>query len=233
MKTIGLIAGMSWESSLEYYRILNETIAQRLGGLHSAQCLMYSVDFAPIEMLQRESRWEEATEAMVDCGRRLKAGGADFIVICTNTMHKMADAVEKSVGLPLLHIADTAGEAIAAKGHSVVGILGTRFTMEEDFYTRRLAEHFSLRALIPEPGDREKIHRVIYEELVKGIIREHSRAEFIRIIEALARRGAEAIVLACTEIGLLVKQGDSILPLFDTTVLHARAAAALALESSR
>lgn len=225
MKTVGMIAGMSWESSLEYYRVLNETVAQRLGGLHSAQCIMYSVDFAEIETLQSTGRWAEATREMVDCGRRLKNGGADFLVICTNTMHKMADAVEREVGLPLLHIADATGRAVKRSGAATVGLLGTRFTMEEDFYTRRLADRFGLKVLIPDETERAAVHRIIYEELVKGVIREESRETYLRIIAGLADRGCESIVLACTEIGLLVKQKDAPLPLFDTTLIHARSAA--------
>ncbi len=229
MKTIGLIAGMSWESSLEYYRILNETVAARLGGLHSAKCVMYSVDFNEIELLQRENRWEEATVAMVDCARRLKLAGADFIVICTNTMHKMAGPVEGASGLPLLHIADATAEAVIEKGLRTVGLLGTRFTMEEDFYTGRLAERFGLEVLLPNEADRAVVHRVIYEELVKGEIRCESHKEYVRIIEDLVRRGARGIVLACTEIGLLIKPQDSPVPVFDTTVIHAVAAAERAI----
>lgn len=229
MKTVGMIAGMSWESSLEYYRILNETVAERLGGLHSAKCLMYSVDFAEIEALQSEGRWDEATSEMVECGRRLKNGGAEFLVICTNTMHKMADAVERQVGLPLLHIADAAARAVLASGATTIGLLGTRFTMEEDFYTRRLSERFGLNVLIPGQPERDAVHRIIYEELVKGVVREESRDTYLRIIAGLADRGCESIVLACTEIGLLVKAEDAPLPLFDTTVIHARAAALHAL----
>ena len=229
MKTVGMIAGMSWESSIEYYRILNETVAERLGGLHSAKCLMYSVDFAEIEALQSVGRWDEATSEMVECGRSLKNGGSEFLVICTNTMHKMADAVERQVGLPLLHIADAAARAVLASGATTIGLLGTRFTMEEDFYTRRLSERFGLNVLIPGQPERDAVHRIIYEELVKGVIREESRDTYLRIIAGLADRGCESIVLACTEIGLLVKAEDAPLPLFDTTVIHARAAALHAL----
>ncbi|HUX20159.1 MAG TPA: aspartate/glutamate racemase family protein, partial [Spirochaetia bacterium] len=207
----------------------NETVAARLGGLHSAKCLMYSVDFAEIELLQREGRWEEATEAMIDCGRRLAAGGADFIVICTNTMHKMAEAVARETGLPLLHIADATSQKIVAEGYRKVGLLGTRFTMEEEFYAKRLEEGFELEVLIPEARDRETLHRVIYDELVKGIINPKSRESLLRIIERLASRGAQCVALACTEIGLLVKQSDTPLPLFDTALIHAQAAAETAL----
>ncbi len=230
MKTIGMIGGMSWESSLEYYRIVNERVAQRLGGVHSAKCLMLSVDFAEVETLQREARWQEATQMMVEAAQSLQLGGADFIIICTNTMHKMAAEVEQSVSIPLLHIADAAGEQIVKQKLSCVGLLGTRFTMEEDFYKGRLEEKFGLEVLTPEKADREIVHRVIYEELVLGKIIPSSKAEYLRIIQGLQDRGAEGIILGCTEIGLLVKQDDCALPLFDTTLLHAEAAVEYALK---
>lgn len=221
---------MSWESSLEYYRIVNERVASRLGGLHSARCVMYSVDFAEIEKLQNEGRWDEATDEMVGCAGRLSAAGADFLVICTNTMHKMAAQVSEQSGLPLLHIADATGEAIVSAGFRTIGLLGTRFTMEEDFYTGRLTERFGLEVLVPGPSDRETVHRVIYDELVKGIINPKSRSEYLRIMNRLSERGAQAIALACTEIGLLVKPEDTPVPLFDTAVIHALAAADAAVE---
>lgn len=232
MKTIGMIGGMSWESSLEYYRILNERVAKRLGGVHSAKSLMISVDFAEIETLQREGRWDEATQMMVEAAQSLQLGGADFIIICTNTMHKMAEEVAASVSIPLLHIADATAEQIVARRLKRIGLLGTRFTMEEDFYKSRLEKKFALDVLTPEKADREIVHRVIYEELVLGKIEAASKVEYLRIIEGLQARGAEGIILGCTEIGLLVKQSDCSLPLFDTTVLHAEAAVEFALKAA-
>ena len=230
MKTIGMIGGMSWESSIEYYRIINETVKEQLGDLHSAKSLMYSVDFAEIEVLQREGRWQEATRAMVEAARSVEAGGADFLIICTNTMHKMADEVQKSIAIPLLHIADATAEAIKARGLQRVGLLGTRFTMEEDFYRGRLVEKHALEVLVPDAAEREIVHRIIYDELVLGRIVPASKAEYLRIIGGLAEAGAEGIILGCTEIGLLVSQADSRLPLFDTTRIHALAAVQYALE---
>jgi len=229
VKTIGLLGGMSWESSIEYYRIINEAVRDRLGGLHSARSLMFSVDFAEIEDLQHRGRWDEAAGILVEAARRLERGGADFVLLCTNTMHKLAEDVQRAIAVPLLHIADATAAAVRAEGLRAVGLLGTRFTMEKEFYRGRLARH-GLTVLIPEAGDREVVHRVIYEELVLGVIREESRGEFRRIIGALARRGAGGVVLGCTEIGLLVKQEDSAIPLFDTTTLHALAAVAAALQ---
>ena len=231
MKTIGMIGGMSWESSIEYYRIVNEAVKERLGELHSAKSVMVSVDFAEIEMLQREGRWEQATRAMVTAARSVEAGGADFLIICTNTMHKMAKEVQQGIGIPLLHIADATAEVITARGLHRVGLLGTRFTMEEDFYRGRLAEKFHLGVLIPEAADREIVHRVIYDELVLGKIQPASKAEYSRIITGLAEAGAEGIILGCTEIGLLISQADSRLPLFDTTRIHALAAVEYALQA--
>lgn len=232
MKTIGMIGGMSWESSLEYYRIINERVAQKLGGVHSAKSLMLSVDFAEIETLQREGRWDEATQSMVEAAQALQLGGADFIVICTNTMHKMAEDVAASVSIPLLHIADATAAQIVARGLKRIGLLGTRFTMEEDFYKGRLEKKFALDVLTPDQADRDIVHRVIYEELVLGKIEPASKAEYLRIIHKLQERGAEGIILGCTEIGLLVKQSDCSLPLFDTTLLHAEAAVELALKEA-
>jgi aspartate racemase len=229
MKTIGMIGGMSWESSLEYYRIVNETVKEKLGGLHSAKTVLYSVDFAEIEILQREGRWAEATQAMIDAACHVEAGGADFVIICTNTMHKMADEVQKSLGVPLLHIADATGEVVKARGLHKIGLLGTRFTMEEDFYRGRLVEKHGLSVIIPKAADREIVHKVIYGELVLGQINPASKVEYVRIIENLVRQGAEGIILGCTEIGLLVKDADSTVPLFDTTRIHALAAVEFAL----
>ena len=230
MKTIGMIAGMSWESSLEYYRLVNEGVKAGLGGLHSAKCVLVSVDFAEIEILQREGRWDEATQAMIDVARQVQAGGADFLLICTNTMHKMAEQVQASIEIPLLHIADAAAEAIKARGLRKVGLLGTRFTMEENFYRGRLAEKYGLEVLIPDEADRAIVHRVIYEELVLGMIVPASKLEYQRIIESLIQQGAEGIILGCTEIGLLIKDEDSRVPLFDTTSIHAQAAVEMALK---
>jgi aspartate racemase len=232
MKTIGLIGGMSWESSIEYYRIINEAVRDRLGGLHSAKSLMYSVDFTEIEVLQHERRWDEAARLMIDAARRLEKGGADFVLICTNTMHKLADAVQAEIAIPLLHIADATAAAIRGCELRTVGLLGTRFTMEEEFYRGRLVDRHGLHVLIPDAADRAIVHRVIYEELVVGVIKPPSRTEYRRIIRALVGQGAEGIILGCTEIGLLVKEEDSPVPLFDTTHLHALAAVDAALEGS-
>jgi aspartate racemase len=230
MKTIGMIGGMSWESSQEYYRIINEEVHQRLGGVHSAKTLMLSVDFAEIEELQRLGNWSEATHQMVAAAQALEHGGADFVVICTNTMHKMADEVQAAIHIPLLHIADAAAQAIQARGLQRIGLLGTRFTMEEPFYKDRLAEKFGLEVLIPSAAERELVHRVIYDELVIGKIVPQSKADYLRIIADLQARGAQGVILGCTEIGLLVQQADCAVPLFDTTLLHALAAVDFALE---
>ena len=229
MKTIGMIGGMSWESSIEYYRIINETVKEKLGGLHSAVSLMYSVDFAEIEALQHAGRWDEATQTMIEAAQRVEAGGADFVIICTNTMHKMADEVEAAINIPLLHIADATAEVIKTRGLRVIGLLGTKFTMEGDFYRGRLVEKHKLDVLIPEAGDREVVHRVIYDELVLGQIKSESRVAYKQIIENLIAAGAQGIILGCTEIGLLVKDEDSRVPLFDTTHIHAVAAVEYAL----
>ena len=229
MKTIGMIGGMSWESSIEYYRIINELVKARLGDLHSADCLMYSVDFAEIEVLQQAGDWDQLTQDMISAAQRLERGGAACVVICTNTMHKMAEEVQSAIPIPLLHIADAAGAAIQAEGLTTVGLLGTRFTMEGDFYRGRLAEKFGLRVLIPEEADRATVHRVIYNELVKGEIREESRQAFLSVIERLQGQGAQGIVLGCTEIPLLVRQSDVAIPIFNTTQLHAEAAVDWAL----
>ena len=229
MQTIGLIGGMSWESSLEYYRIVNEAVKAQLGSLHSAKCVLVSVDFAEIEVLQRSGRWAEATAAMIAAARQVEAGGADLLLICTNTMHKMAEEVQASVQIPLVHIADAAAEAILAQGLRKVGLLGTRFTMEEQFYRGRLAEKHGLEVLIPGETDRAIVHRVIYEELVLGKILPESKAAYQQIIAKLVAQGAEGIILGCTEIGLLIKNEEAEVPLFDTTQIHALAAVKLAL----
>ena len=229
MKTIGLLGGMSWESSLEYYRILNETVKARLGGFHSADCLMYSVDFDEVEALQHQDKWDELTEMMIDAAQRIEAGGAEILVICTNTMHKMAPEMQAAIQIPLLHIADAAGEAIKAQGLQTVGLLGTKFTMEGDFYRKRLSERFGLNVLIPEEADRERVHNTIYGELVKGVINPESRRAFQDIIKILEAKGAQGVILGCTEIPLLVKQADVAIPVFDTSRIHAEAAVDWAL----
>lgn len=231
MKTIGLIGGMSWESSVEYYRIINRATKARLGGFHSAKSIMYSVDFAEIEVLQHKGKWVETAEILCRAARSLEAAGADFLVLCTNTMHKVAADIESAVRIPLLHIADATANVITARGLKRIGLLGTRFTMEEDFYKGRLAEKHGLDVLVPGPADRETIHRVIYHELVDGRIETASRQEFRSAIERLVAAGAEGIILGCTEIGLLVKDEDSPVPLFDTTRIHAEAAVDFALRS--
>jgi len=223
MKLLGLIGGMSWESSALYYRMINRGVQQRLGGLHSARVLLYSVDFAEIEAQQMAGRWDDAAKLLADAGRSLKAGGAEGIVICTNTMHKAADAVETATGLPLLHIADATGDAIRETGMKRIALLGTRFTMEQDFYRGRLEERFGLDVLIPPDEDRDIVHRVIYDELCIGDIKDSSRAAYLEIIRGLQRRGAEGVILGCTEIGMLISAGVSPLPVFDTTQIHANA----------
>ena len=229
-KVIGLIGGMSWESSAEYYRIVNQLVRARLGGLRSARCLMWSFDFGEIEALQSAGRWTEAAAEMIAAAQRLERGGADFIIICTNTMHRMADQVQAAISLPLLHIADPTAKRIKTLGLRKVGLLGTAFTMEQDFYKGRLAERHGLEVLVPGDADRAVVHRVIYEELVKGQVEPLSRQAYRELIARLVERGAEAIILGCTEIMLLVQSEDSAVPLFDTTALHAEAAVDLALE---
>lgn len=229
MKTIGLLGGMSWESSSEYYRILNESVKARLGGFHSADCLMYSVDFDEVETLQHQNDWDALTEMMIDAAQRIEAGGAELLVICTNTMHKMAPEMQAAIQIPLLHIADAAGEAIKTQGLHTIGLLGTKFTMEGDFYRKRLNEKFGLTVLIPDEADRETVHNTIYGELVKGQINPDSRQAFVEIIKDLQSKGAEGVILGCTEIPLLVKQADVSIPIFDTTRIHAEAAVDWAL----
>ena len=229
MKTIGLIGGMSWESSIEYYRISNETVREKLGGLHSARSVMVSVDFAEIETLQHAGAWPELTACMIDAARQVQAGGGDFVVLCTNTMHKMADDMAAAIDIPLLHIADATAARIKARGIQNIGLLGTRFTMEEDFYKGRLVAKHGLNVLIPDEAERADVHRIIYEELVVGDIRPDSKARYIEIMQHLAARGAEGVILGCTEIGLLVGQEDSAIPVFDTTLIHAQVAVEYAL----
>jgi aspartate racemase len=226
--TIGLLGGMSWESSIEYYRLVNELVRQELGGLHSAECVMYSVDFAAIEAMQTEGRWEEAGRRLAEVAQRLEAGGADFLVLCTNTMHKVAGAIADAVSVPLLHLGDTTATAVIGAGVRRVGLLGTGFTMAQSFYRDRLAAH-GLEVLVPEAQDRDQVHRVIYDELCLGVVRDESRQAYLGIIERLVERGAEGIILGCTEIELLVGQEHVAVPVFPTTRLHAEAAVAAAL----
>jgi aspartate racemase len=222
---------MSWESSAEYYRIINQLVRARLGGLRSARCLMWSFDFGEIEALQHAGRWDDATAEMIAAARRLERGGADFVVICTNTMHRMADAVQAAIGLPLLHIADPTAGRIKAAGLRKVGLLGTAFTMEQDFYKGRLKDRHGLDVLVPGDEDRALVHRVIYDELVQGRAEPASRQAYRAVIARLVQAGAEAVILGCTEIMLLVRDEDSAVPLFDTTAIHAEAAVAMALDS--
>ena len=230
MKTIGLIGGMSWESSIEYYRIINQKVREKLGGTHSAKCVMVSVDFAEIEVLQHEGRWQEATQLLIDAAIHLQAAGADFIVLCTNTMHKMVEEIQKNTSIPFLHIADATAQKVKSSGISTIGLLGTKFTMEEDFYKGRLTRNFDLIVVVPEENDRKMIHHVIYDELVKGIIRPESKREFLNVIEKLIVAGAQGVILGCTEIGLLVHEEDCHVPAFDTARIHAEAAVEFALE---
>jgi aspartate racemase len=228
-RVIGLIGGMSWESSAAYYRLVNELVRDRLGGLHSARCLLASVDFAEIERLQVSGAWTEAGEVLAQTARGLEAGGADLLLLCTNTMHKVADQVEAAVRIPLVHLADTTAAAVVRSGTTTVGLLATAFTMEQTFYTDRLAAR-GLTVLVPDADDRREVHRVIYEELCVGVVRDASREAFRGVIRRLVDAGAQGVVLGCTELGLLVGPGDSPVPLFDTTRLHVEAGVALALE---
>ena len=229
MKTTGLLGGMSWESTVGYYRAINEGIRRELGGLHSAKIVLYSVDFAPIEKLQHRGDWQATGGILAAGARAIEAAGADFLLICTNTMHKVADQVEEAVNIPLLHIADATAAALAADGVKKVGLLGTAFTMEESFYRGRLAETFNLDVIVPEAEDRRLVHDVIYQELCRGKIRQQSRLEYIRIVEALAGAGAEAVILGCTEIGMLISGDDTDIPLYDTVAIHAAQAVAWAV----
>lgn len=229
MKTIGLIGGMSWESTVPCYREINELVRLRLGGLHSARIVLFSVDFHDVELLQRAGAWDEAGRDLAKAARSVEAAGADFLVLCTNTMHKVAPAIEAAVSIPLLHIADATAAAVKGEGVRTVGLLGTRFTMEEDFYRGRLESRHGLEVLVPERDDRDLVHRVIYEELCVGVVSEASRERYRGVIRRLAARGAGGVILGCTEIAMLVSPEDSPVPVFDTTRLHAAAAVDLAL----
>lgn len=229
MKTIGLLGGMSWESTELYYRLINEHIKHQLGGLHSAKIVMISVDFHEIKTLQHEERWEEAGNILATSASKLEQLGADFILICTNTMHKVAPQVQSAINIPLVHLADATAEKIVAQGVKSIGLLGTNFTMEQDFYKGRLAERHGLNVIVPDTADRQIIHRIIYEELCLGEIKDTSRQEYLAIMKKMADNGAQAIIEGCTEITLLVQQQHTEIPLFDTTAIHAEVAAALAL----
>lgn len=229
MKVIGLIGGMSWHSSVEYYKLINELVAQRLGGSHSARLILYSLDFDEMERAQGEGRWNDAATALGEAGSALKEAGAEFLVLCTNTMHKVADMVAERSGLPLLHITDVIGKEISERGLGIVGLLGTRFTMEDRFYRGGLEGRFGLRVLVPKEKDRDSVHRIIYDELCKGRIEAASRRACVEVISKMVRRGAQAIVLGCTELTLLITPDDVDMPLFDTTRLHVEAAVNLAL----
>ena len=224
MKTIGLLGGMSWESSLEYYRIINQRVKERLGGLHSAKCLLYSVDFQEIETLLHQGLWDEAGRLLGEAARALQRGGADFLMICTNTMHKVAPVVQQQISIPLLHIADPTAKSVLSQGIRKIGLLGTRFTMQEDFYKGKLVHDHGLTVLTPTDTDMDMIHQVIFEELCLGLVKDVSKKKYIAVIKRLEAAGAEGVILGCTEIGLLVKDQDCSIPLFDTTVIHAEAA---------
>ena len=224
MKTIGLLGGMSWESSLEYYRIINQRVKERLGGLHSAKCLLYSVDFQEIETLQHQGLWDEAGRLLGEAARALQRGGADFLMICTNTMHKVAPVVQQQISIPLLHIADPTAKSVLSQGIRKIGLLGTRFTMQEDFYKGKLVRDHGLTVLTPTDTDMDIIHQVIFEELCLGLVKDVSKKKYIAVIKRLEAAGAEGVILGCTEIGLLVKDQDCSISLFDTTVIHAEAA---------
>lgn len=228
MRTIGLIGGMSWESSAEYYRLINQQVRDRLGPLRSARLLMYSVDFGPVEQAQHAGRWDDAAAILVEAARRLEAGGAECVVLCTNTMHKVAGQIEAAIEVPFLHIADPVVQAAQAAGTLSVGLLGTAFTMEQAFLKGRLEDQ-GLKVLVPDAAQRQAVHRIIYEELCVGTVSQSSRRLYQHVIDGLQARGAEAIILGCTEIGLLLKPEHSALPLLDTTELHARAAVDFAL----
>jgi aspartate racemase len=228
MKTIGLIGGMSWESTQSYYQLLNQGIKMKLGGLHSAKIVLVSLDFASIAALQQQQDWPQMAEILIKAAKQVEAAGADYLLICTNTMHKLAEQVQAAVAIPLLHIADAVGENLIQHNFKKVALLGTQFTMEQDFYKQRLADKFAIDVLIPDVQGRETVHRIIYDELCKGIIKPESKAEYLTIIDKLTQQGAEAVILGCTEIGLLVQQSDTSIPLLDSTAVHC----AMALENS-
>ena len=230
MKTIGLLGGMSWESTQGYYRAINEGVKEALGGFHSAKVVLNSVDFAEIEACQQSGDWRKAGEILAQAAQGVEAAGADCLLICTNTMHKVAEDIDDAISIPLIHIADATGEALKQAGVKRVGLLGTAFTMEQDFYKGRLSERYDLEVLVPKAEDRALIHRVIFQELCVGITTNASKAEYLRIIQSLKEQGAEAVILGCTEIGMLVTQADTDTPLFDTTEIHADSAVTFALK---
>jgi aspartate racemase len=229
MKTIGLLGGMSWESTSHYYRLINQGINSRLGGLHSAQIVMLSIDFQPLERLMQSGEWLECGKFLTDSAKRIEAAGADFLLICTNTMHKVAQEVAGGIAIPLLHIGDAAAERIKEEKMGTVGLLGTRFTMEEEFYAGRLQQKHGLKVLTPEAGDRKIVHDVIFDELCRGEVHDSSREHYLRIINSMRDQGAEAVIAGCTEIGMLVEQRHTAIPLFDTTEIHAAQAVRFAL----
>lgn len=232
MKTIGLIGGMSWESTQFYYQQINRGVRERLGGLHSAKILLYSVDFAPIEQLQHTGDWAATAEILSKAAKSLEAGGADFFLICTNTMHKVADQVCNSVSIPLLHIADATAQVLQSDGIKRVGLLGTGFTMEQDFYKGHISEHYGIEVVVPDATDIKRVHDIIYQELCLGEIKDESRKVYIEVIDRLREQGCEAIILGCTEIGMLVKQADTDIRLYDTTEIHAELAVDWALDGA-
>lgn len=232
MKTIGMIGGMSWESTVSYYKGLNEGIKRELGGLHSAKVVLHSVDFAEIEKLQHEGRWQETADILSGAAQGLEAAGADFFIICTNTMHKVAKEVTEAVSMPLLHIADATAKKLKSDGITKVGLLGTGFTMEQQFYKSRLSDLYDIEVVIPEKEDREIVHSIIYDELCLGTIKATSRDEYVRIVKRLSEAGAEAVILGCTEIALLIKQADTATPLYDTTAIHLEEAIQVALDKA-
>jgi aspartate racemase len=231
MKTIGLIGGMSWESTQTYYRLINQKVRERLGGMHSARLLLYSVDFAEIETLQHRGDWDAAAGILASAARAVQSGGAELLLICTNTMHKVAPAVERAVNVPLLHIADATARVLRRDGITCVGLIGTRFTMEQAFYRDRLQQQ-GIEVIVPDDAQREIVHTIIYEELCQGVINPDSRAAYLEVISSLASDGAQAVILGCTEIGLLIRESDTEVKLYDTTELHAEQAVALALRES-
>lgn len=229
MKTIGLIGGMSWESTASYYKALNEGVKSELGGLHSAKIILYSVDFAEIESLQHKGAWDETAVMLSNAAKVVEAGGADFLMICTNTMHKVAPQIQASINIPILHIADATAELLVTDGVKKVGLLGTRFTMEQDFYKSRLVENYGIEVLVPNDTDRTIVHDVIYEELCLGVVNDNSREKYVRIIDELFKQGAEAVILGCTEIALLIQPEHTEVPLYDTTEIHALQGVKLAI----
>ena len=233
MKTIGLLGGMSWESTASYYQAINTEIKEQLGGLHSAKITLHSVDFDEIEKMQHAGDWAGTARVLTDAAQKVEKGGADFLLICTNTMHKVADQIQKAINIPLVHIADATAEQLKTDGITKVGLLGTRFTMEQDFYKGRLTDHFGIDVVAPEEQDRETVHQIIYQELCLGQIKDESRISYLEIIQRLREKGAQAVILGCTEIALLVQQEHTSAPLYDTTSIHASKAVEQALSREK